>query len=138
MIGKSDWFVRRKYSGWGLTPVKWQGFLYIAGIVAVGFVLQTLPLESPWKIIVLGVFTVIFILDVLLIMASQKLDEREAKIEALAERNASWGMITALSVLLIYSAINQKNDLMPYFIIVLIVGLLAKAGTNLIFRKRAL
>lgn len=37
MIAQKEWFGRRKYTGWGVTPKTWQGWVYIA--VAVGLLI---------------------------------------------------------------------------------------------------
>ncbi len=35
MIGKKEWFTTRRYYGWGLRPITWQGWVYIFVILAV-------------------------------------------------------------------------------------------------------
>lgn len=34
MIGKAEWFRERRY-GWGLTPVTWQGWIYVGATLAI-------------------------------------------------------------------------------------------------------
>lgn len=33
MIARADWFRRRKYGGWGVSPRTWQGWAYIVAIL---------------------------------------------------------------------------------------------------------
>lgn len=33
MLGNPKWFKRRKYSGWGLTPATWQGWVYLGTLI---------------------------------------------------------------------------------------------------------
>ncbi len=35
MIGKKEWFTTKRYFGWGLRPVTWQGWVYVGGYLAV-------------------------------------------------------------------------------------------------------
>ncbi len=42
MLGKKDWF-RRKDMGWGIEPLTWQGWVYIAIAVGVMVLIQTVP-----------------------------------------------------------------------------------------------
>jgi hypothetical protein len=41
MIGKKEWFTTRRYTGWGLRPKTWQGWLYVLVAVIVIFFLQS-------------------------------------------------------------------------------------------------
>lgn len=131
MIGKMEWFARRKYSGWGLTPKTWQGFVYVGTIVLGGYIVSNLPLPSGLKLTVSGVIITLVIADILHIMATIQVDERESKIEALAERNASWAMVGALGLLMVYfhytgSALTG-TQLMPYLVFPMVAGMIAKA-----------
>lgn len=142
MIGKKEWFTRRKYSGWGLTPTTWQGFAYIAAIVIIGVTIGSVPLESTVKTLLSIILVIIFVADALHIMYTIKLDEREAKIEAIAERNASWAMIGTLASLLIYFAVQKitvtGTELMPYIFIPIMAGLFTKAVSTLILERKEL
>jgi len=46
MIGKPEWFKRRKYGGWGIFPKTWQGWVYIAAIIIPFMVFNALPFWS--------------------------------------------------------------------------------------------
>jgi hypothetical protein len=50
MFGKPEWFVPNKF-GWGLTPVTWQGWAYVASWAAasaVGFFVLLAMRENGW------------------------------------------------------------------------------------------
>lgn len=134
MIGRSEWFQRRKYGGWGLSPKTWQGWAYIAMIAVIAFGLQHMSLTITY------VFLVIMCLDLLHIMATLKKDEMEVKIEALAERNASWAMITMIAVGIAYqtaqSTVVGKPQVDWFLIATLVCGLAAKAITNFFLERK--
>ncbi len=48
MLGKPEWFERRKYSGWGLTPKTWQGWAYIALMALPVLVMPVIPASAQW------------------------------------------------------------------------------------------
>jgi hypothetical protein len=142
MIGKKEWFARRKYSGWGLTPKTWQGFAYVGAIIIAGYFLGNLPVPSGLKMAVSGIFVTLVIADILHIMATIRVDEREAKIEALAERNASWTMVGALGLLLVYfnytGGALTGTQLMPYLLFPMVAGMVAKAVSVYILQNKEL
>jgi hypothetical protein len=142
MIGRKEWFNRRKYSGWGLTPRTWQGFAYIGAIVLGGFILSEAPIPSGLKMIISSLLIILVIADVLHIMATIKVDERESKIEALAERNASWTMVGALGILLMYFSMVGDSltgkDLMPFIVFPMVAGMIVKAISAYILRNKEL
>ena len=41
MIGKKEWFTSRRYTGFGLRPKTWQGWVYILVVLAVIIFIQT-------------------------------------------------------------------------------------------------
>jgi hypothetical protein len=139
MIAKTNWFNRRKYSGWGLSPRNWQGFAYIIFIVVTLLVIQSLVLNETLKIICMGALIVFFLIDTLQVMASIKLDEREQKIEAIAERNASWTMVGSSVVTILYVTTLGKDiketELTPFLIFPIIAGVVAKALSNFIMDR---
>ena len=141
MIGKPEWFKRRKYMGWGFFPAKWQGWAYVAAIVAIILVIQWLPISGEAKLITLMVFGVVFSVDAVHIMITMKKDERERLHEAISERNAMWAMIVMLCVGVAYQAAQSaaygtvKID--PVVVGALFAALAAKAMTNFYLdRKR--
>lgn len=140
MIGKPGWFIRRKYTGWGLTPVTWQGWIYIAAAVGLFVIIQELLNEPLLRVAATALLAIVFLADFLHIMASMKLDEREIKIEAIAERNASWTMVTTLALELVYLTATNLNvadhDIVWLLIAPLFTGLSAKALSNMYLQNK--
>jgi cobalamin synthase len=134
MIGKKEWFKRRKYSGWGLTPTTWQGWAYTAVMISPLIALSFFQVNAPVLAVIIGWF-VIFAVDIAMLMVEMPRDEREAIHEALSERNALWIMIAILIVGVGYqtaSSVAKGNDAWvdPVIIVALIGALIAKAVTN--------
>lgn len=137
MFAKAQWFQKRKYGGWGLSPKTWQGWVYVIGFVAVMVAIQSFGfISEEVKKIVSGLIIGLFILDILRIMFQLKKDELEIQFEAIAERNASWVMVVVLTVGIIYQVvISTTNDIYavdPFLIATLIAGVLAKGLSYLI------
>lgn len=42
MFAKTEWFQKRKYGGWGLTPRTWQGWAYVGGFIAVVSIIRSM------------------------------------------------------------------------------------------------
>ena len=141
MIGKSEWFNRRKYSGWGLgTPRNWKGWVYLAGIFIPFLIFQLLPFwNNLTKIIVTAAWLIFLVFDVTSMMIKMG-DERERKHEAIAERNALWIVIAVLVAGLGYqiaqSAVNQNFKIDIFIIIALFAGIIAKAISNIYLDKK--
>lgn len=137
MIGKSEWFTRRKYLGWGIMPKVWQGWAYIIAIIIPTIVIQYAPLlDERSRTIALVVWALIMSADFIDIMLHMRPDERERIHEAFAERNAMWAMILVLIMGLAFQtsqsiAQNGQPSFDPVIIIALFVGLAVKAVTNL-------
>ena len=140
MIGKPQWFRVRKYGGWGLTPSTKEGWLYIAGFIAIVLIAQNLPLAQSIKTAITSILGVILVLDVVDIMFHLKKDEREALHEAISERNASWAMVTAMVVIFGYQAITTAISGGEGFNIIILIpifaGTIAKAATSLYLRNK--
>lgn len=141
MIGKPDWFKRRKYGGWGLYPAKWQGWVYIAAFVLFIFIFQSIPYWNvTTRIIVTCAFVLILLIDTIDIMFRLKKDEREKIHEAIAERNAMWIMVFVLAFGLAYqiaqSAVQQKLEFDWVIVIALVLALIVKAATNIYLDKK--
>ena len=140
MIGKPQWFKTRKYGGWGLSPATKEGWLYVAGFIAIVAAIQALPLIETVKTAIVSVLVVIVLLDVLDIMFHIKKDEREVLHEALSERNASWAMISTMVILFGYQAITAafrgSEEIDPTILIPMFTGVAAKALTNLYLRNK--
>lgn len=135
MIGKSEWFERRKYGGWGIHRKTWQGWLYIIAIIIPLIIFHSLPFwNTTTRIIVTGIWAVFLIVDVTGIMISMKKDEREKIHEALAERNATWTITVILTIGLAYqiiiSALNQKIMIDWWIAVALVMGAIIKAISN--------
>lgn len=136
MIGKPEWFSRRKYTGWGVTPKTWQGWLYMALVIIPFAIFQALPFwNNTSRIAVTAIWIIFLIIDIIDIMIRMKKDEREKKHEAVAERNALWVIMLILVMGLFYqimsSSLNNNLIFDPIIAIALIGAVLAKAISNI-------
>jgi len=142
MIGKAKWFTRRRYTGWGIMPKTWQGVIYFIVAIGIFYLIQKLPIADIFKILFTAVAAVVLLIDILSIMASIKLDEREAKIEAIAERNASWTMVATLAILALYFSVFPQDINSKDIIFILIspvaVGVVVKAASNFILDQKGI
>ncbi|MFA6095151.1 MAG: hypothetical protein WC757_04710 [Candidatus Paceibacterota bacterium] len=140
MIGKPQWFARRKYTGWGFTPSTWQGWVYLLVIIIPFVLLQSLPIGDNLKLILGIVWAVIFIADFIDIMIHLKKDERDRLHEALAERNALWVIIAVLITGIGFqTAVGVASGVVrvdPIILIALIAGVIAKAITNMYLERK--
>src|SRR5690606_9342142 len=131
----NDWFERRKYGGWGVSPKSWQGWVYIAFILIPFMVFQALPFWTmETRMIVTVVWMVFLFADLIPVMINLKRDEREYKIEAIAERNAAWFMSLVLVIGIFYevvrSSLNQEISVNIFLIIALLGGAIVKSISN--------
>lgn len=143
MIGKSKWFKRRKYGGWGITPDSWQGWLYLALIIIPFVVFQALPFwEVRTRVYVTIGWLLFLAFDVNHIMFTLKKDEREEKIEAFSERNAAWAMVIILIIGILYevitSALQQKLFVDWFLVSALFLGMIVKTISNMMYERGAL
>jgi len=141
MIGKPEWFERRKYGGWGLHPKNWKGWTYTVTFMIILLGFHLIPFWSTLtRTIFTGVWALILIIDTLSIMAQMNLDEREKIHEAFAERNALWGVLAVLIIGFIYEAIKnglqEKFYVNPFIAAAIIVGLIIKAASNIYLDKK--
>lgn len=129
MIGNSNWFKRRTYTGWGITPKTWQGWAYIVGVVI--FILTTylviflLGLDKKYQLIIMLSLMSLVLIDTIDIVLKIRLDERECLHEAIAERNVAWFIIFILCAGLVYqiiSSILNKNLYVDPFIVIALIG----------------
>jgi predicted Co/Zn/Cd cation transporter (cation efflux family) len=85
-------------------------------------------------IIVTGIWVAFLVIDLADVMWKLKKDEREFMHEAIAERNAAWGMmlvlVIGLFVELLYYSLQQKIYADPVIILALVVGVIVKSATN--------
>ncbi len=143
MIGKAEWFQRRKYGGWGISPKTWQGWVYVALILIPFIVFQAMPFWSTQtRLIVTGIWIAFLMVDVTHIMLTLNRDEREYKIEAIAERNAGWFMALVLVVGIVYqvinSALNQTIAVNWFMVVALFGGAIVKTVSNILLEKKQL
>jgi hypothetical protein len=141
MIGKPEWFTRRKYSGWGLTPQTWQGYAYIAVMIVPLLIFQALPFwDSQTRFIVTILWVLVFGIDTIDIMIRLKRDERETMHEAIAERNSAWFMVIVLAIGIAYeaarSAVTSSIAVDPFLAVALIGGMLIKMVSNVMLERK--
>ena len=135
MIAKPEWFARRKYFGWGVTPRTWQGWIYTLAIFSSVVIIQTIPNLDAEVRTAGTVFWVAFVLlDLLPIFVTVKKDEREYKNEAIAERNASWFMVMVLVIGILYaiviSGLNHEFSINWFMVLALFGGAVVKAVSS--------
>jgi ABC-type uncharacterized transport system permease subunit len=143
MIARSEWFGRRKYTGWGVTPRTWKGWVYTLVVLGIFVVFQALPFLDTQARTYLTIGWIVFlILDVGHVMVTLKRDEREHKIEAISERNAAWAIMVALVAGVLYqivtSALNQEIKVDWFLVGALFVGLIVKSVSNFVLERRKL
>lgn len=140
MIGKPQWFKRRKYGGWGLFPATWQGVAYVGVFVAIVALIQALPIDETIKLTITFGLVILLILDVVDIMRKLPMDERERIHEAISERNALWTMIVVLVAGLGYQSVmtsmTNSFQIDPVILIALLAATAAKAISNLYLDRK--
>lgn len=140
MIGKPEWFRRRKYTGWGFTPISWQGWLYVAVAIIPLVLLTSFSPMSQWRIVATVVWAVILCIDFINIMIHLPKDERDTLHEAIAERNALWVIIGVLIVGIGYqtatSVVEGATKVDPVIIIAIFAGLFAKMISNIYLDRK--
>lgn len=99
---KPEWFRRRRFGGWGIVPVTWQGYAFIIALIA-PFILITSSFDSTMQLndvryVSFGLYTAFVISISMCIMVKIKIDEREKIHEAISDRNALWFMIFILAL----------------------------------------
>ncbi len=143
MLGRPEWFKRRKYGGWGITPATWQGWVYVAVIIIPFAVFQSLPFwQENVRIGVTIGWLVFLFLDVTHIIIALKRDEREHKIEAMAERNAAWVMVLIIVLGVLYqtftSALSQSLKVDWFLVAALFCGMIVKSVSNIVLERKAM
>jgi hypothetical protein len=90
--------------------------------------------SSHTKLVVTGVWMAFLLVDVFDIIWKLKKDERERIHEAIAERNAAWGMmvviILGIFVEVMYNVMNNRFYINPFLVGALAVGVIIKSVTN--------
>jgi len=143
MIGKAEWFERRKYGGWGLHPKTWQGWVYVASILLPLITFQSMPIWSDTLRIYVTIGWLLFLLlDTGHIMVTLRSDEREKKIENISERNAAWIMVIIITLGIlydIYRSVMTQTIIVNWFLIAaLFGGMIAKSISNIVLERRKL
>ncbi len=140
MIGKPEWFRRRKYTGWGFTPVTWQGWVYVIIMILPIVALASASNLGKFWITAVIIWAVVFTLDCAHIIAHLPKDERDRMHEAIAERNALWVIVAVLAVGIGYqaatSAASQVVEMDPVILIAIFAGLVAKIISNIYLDKK--
>jgi len=135
MFGKPEWFRRRKYTGWGFTPVSWQGWAYVLIMVLPIVLVVQISTLGDWRVAFIVVWAAIFAIDFISIMIRLPKDERDRLHEAVSERNALWVILTVLIAGIGYQAASSvvSKDITaidPVILIAIIAGTIAKAVSN--------
>lgn len=135
IIAKPEWFKKTKYRGWDADIKTWQGAVYVVAVIIVFLVLILNPyLNRTDRVILIGIWALFFLIDLVDVLWKLKKDERERIHEAIAERNAAWGMMVILStgffVELSYSAVQKNIYVDPFLLTALIVGIVVKIITE--------
>ncbi len=140
MFGKQEWFKRRKYGGWGLTPKTWQGWAYIVAMVAPIALMQSLGLNGDKIFYLTLAWCIVFVIDMVDIMAKLKKDERETQIEAISDRNSAWAMVAVIAAGIAYqvatSVVSKDPNIDPFLLAALLVGAFVKGATNIYLEKK--
>lgn len=131
MIGKSKWFNIRKYTGWGLTPNCWQGWVYIFAFIIPIAVISNLNITPNLKEIFSIFIVVVLLADTLHIMSQIKKDERERLHEAIADRNALWFLLFGI---IAWAFIKQIMD--PILLVIILGATAVRALTQIYLRDK--
>ena len=143
MIGNPKWFKPRKF-GWGLGIGTNESKLYVMGvIIAVAAVLLLLPTPLEIRLMLTGLIVLIVVLDMLHMMMEvyKRLDEREIKHQAIAERNASFVAVIGLVAWMAYNSLSTypirpsfEQMAMP---IGILIAMAFSKGITLLYLERA-
>ena len=141
MLGRPEWFERRKYGGWGITPKNWKGWAYVFIMIVPFVIFQALPYwDDITRLSVTSVWIILLLVDALDIMIRLRKDEREMLHEAIAERNSMWIMTIILTIGLLYQIIFsglERRFLVDWWIVgALIMGLIVKSVSNYYLERR--
>jgi hypothetical protein len=139
-ILKPEWFRRRKYSGWGLTPVTWQGWVFVIILVA-PLILIAPNMANDSNIIgapfIMFVAYISFIVSVVFyIMTKIEIDEREKSHEAISDRNALWTMLFVIIIGILAETVSptivhRSLSVNPFLVASILFAWLAKVGTTI-------
>ncbi len=138
MLGNPKWFKRRKYTGWGLTPATWQGWVYLVvlfcSVFLVSLLTMTLQIKAWYQAAIILSVLLLIVIDTVHIVIKMDKDERETLHEALAERNATWVIVLILASGIIFqsavSLLRGNLYIDPFIIAALIGGVITKGISN--------
>ena len=135
MIAKKEWFKPRLF-GWGLRPVTWEGWVYVAIFVVLFMGTLNLPFDDVGKVIAGGIVMVVFLIDLIIVMFQmyKNLDERERRNQQIIESGASLTAVLAILLALVYKSLSQ--GIVDYILLgILIAMALAKGVISLYLMK---
>jgi hypothetical protein len=143
MIGKPEWFSPRKF-GWGLGLRTKESVLYGIGIAAVIFTISLLPLSVDARMALIGVILAIVVADIthIMVFVYSKLDEREQRHQAFAERSAAFAAVACIFAYMGYMAFTSGQDeaaiteKIVFPVGMLLAMAIAKGGTLLYLERR--
>lgn len=141
MIGKPEWFSRRKYTGWGFTPKTWQGWVYILVMILPPILITNTQALGTSQSIFLVLWFIVFCVDFVDIALHLKKDERDRIHEAIAERNAMWAILAVLGGGIAYQsamsvASQGKSGIDPVIFVALAAALAVKIISNIYLDKK--
>jgi len=141
MLGKSEWFERRKYGGWGLRPATWQGWFYVLVILIPVLIVSSISgLSDYQRNIILGAWIALILVDSLDIMMHLRKDERSRMHEAISERNSAWFMVIVLTAGFAYRLIQGANSgelhIDPIIATALFGAVIIKGVSNYILERK--
>lgn len=140
MIGKYEWFKRRKYTGWGFTPATWQGWVYIIVAIVPIILLTSTTSISQTRMIFIIIWALVLAVDFIDIIMHLPKDERDRMHEAVAERNALWALLAVLTIGVGYQAATGAVDgvtkVDPVIIVAVVAGLIVKIISNIYLDKK--
>jgi len=131
MIGNPKWFNVRKYTGWGLTPNCWQGWVYILAFIIPIILVSNSNINLNYKNIFSITIVAVLLIDTLHLMSQIKKDEREKLHEAIADRNALWFLLFALIAWAFY-----KQNFDPILVGILLGATAIKALTKIYLQDK--
>jgi hypothetical protein len=121
VIAKPEWFKKRRGGFWSY-EMQWQGAVYMICTVSLLFVGISLPQNLINSVVITVAFLFLFMDGI--IASVKSLDEREQMQYAISMRNAAWGMIIAMIVLMI-TASNfnvTRTDLYKLIMLAIFLG----------------
>jgi hypothetical protein len=138
MLGNPKWFKRRKYTGWGLTPATWQGWVYLVVLLGtvffVSLLTRSLQIKALYQVVIILSMLLLIVIDTVDIVIKMDKDERETVHEALAERNATWVIVLILAGGIIFqsavSLLQGNLYIDPFIIAALLGGVITKGISN--------